>query len=81
VKNARVRIIKNEAVAGCGSFEVRYADTTLTKQMTPHQITMFDAMSLFEFTKDKLYRNLIEAPLALVGMKPSADAFLNRPPQ
>jgi hypothetical protein len=26
VKMGRVRIIKHEAVAGCGSFEVRYAD-------------------------------------------------------
>jgi hypothetical protein len=26
VKTARVRIIKHEAVAGCGSFEVRHAD-------------------------------------------------------
>jgi hypothetical protein len=26
VKNAHVRIIKNEAFAGCVSFEVRYAD-------------------------------------------------------
>jgi hypothetical protein len=26
MKNARARIIKHEAVAGCGSFEVRYAD-------------------------------------------------------
>ena len=26
MKNARARIIKHEAVVGCGSFEVRYAD-------------------------------------------------------
>jgi hypothetical protein len=26
MKTARIRIIKHEAVAGCGSFEVRYAD-------------------------------------------------------
>jgi hypothetical protein len=26
MKNARIRIIKHEAVPGCGSFEVRFAD-------------------------------------------------------